>query len=121
MALIWVVIFFCISGLSALLANKKGHSGWMLLLAMNGVALAIDVFMMAAFYDFEHRVLGVTVVILAGGLAVLARTIARPSAMELAVKNGQYGKYKRCPLCAEPVRKEAVKCKHCHSDLPTLA
>lgn len=117
MALIWVILFFCISGLCAFIANKRGHSGWKLLIKMNGAALALDVFMMVIFYDIEHRSLAVTVVVLTGGLLVLARTIARPSATELAVKNGQYGMYKKCPLCAEAVRREATKCKHCHSDL----
>ncbi|RWT12435.1 hypothetical protein DN603_30820 [Raoultella planticola] len=34
-----------------------------------------------------------------------------------AVLNGEAGEYKKCPFCAESVRKEAVKCKHCGSDL----
>lgn len=34
-----------------------------------------------------------------------------------AVLNGESGEYKKCPFCAESVRKEAVKCKHCGSDL----
>jgi LITAF-like zinc ribbon domain len=25
---------------------------------------------------------------------------------------------KACPFCAEPIRKEAIKCKHCGSDIP---
>ncbi|WP_409567677.1 DUF2628 domain-containing protein [Rugamonas sp. DEMB1] len=28
--------------------------------------------------------------------------------------------YRKCPFCAEDVRREAVKCKHCHSDLPPI-
>lgn len=34
-----------------------------------------------------------------------------------AVLNGESGEFKKCPFCAESVRNEAVKCKHCGSDL----
>jgi len=34
-----------------------------------------------------------------------------------AVINGSSDGYIKCPFCAEAVRKEAVKCRHCGSDL----
>ena len=117
MPLICVILFFVISALSAFIANMKGRNGWKLFLKMNGAALAVDVFMLLAFPDLEHRRLGVTLVILAGGVVALGMTIFSPNSMQMAVRDGQYGEYKRCPLCAEPVRVEAIKCKHCQADL----
>ncbi|HEC1650074.1 TPA: DUF2545 family protein [Yersinia enterocolitica] len=38
-----------------------------------------------------------------------------------AVLTGESGEYKKCPFCAESVRKEAIKCKHCSSDLSDSA
>jgi hypothetical protein len=118
--LICVILFLFISALAAFIANMKGRSGWKLFLKMNGAALAVDVFMLLAFPDLEHRRLAVTLVILAGGVVVLGMTVFSPNSMQVAVRDGQYGEYKRCPQCAEPVRREAVKCKHCQSDLPEI-
>lgn len=39
---------------------------------------------------------------------------------EIARKFGVSAKYRKCPICAELVQKEAIKCKHCHAELPAL-
>lgn len=43
--------------------------------------------------------------------------LASKSAQQIAREEGSYGEYKKCPFCAESIRAEAVKCKHCGSAL----
>lgn len=38
---------------------------------------------------------------------------------QMARSTDEYGDMKKCPFCAESVRKEAIKCKHCGSELPS--
>lgn len=37
-----------------------------------------------------------------------------------AVIDGVSSEHRKCPYCAEAVRKEAIKCKHCGSELSSL-
>jgi len=119
MPLICVILFFFISGFASFVANMKGRSGWKLFLKMNAAALALDFLTAIAFPDLEYRRLGVTLVVLTGGVFMLGLALFSPTSMQIALRHGQHGAYKRCPLCAEPIRKEAVKCKHCQADLIT--
>jgi hypothetical protein len=48
---------------------------------------------------------------------VLFWALATRTSEQLAVERGSHGDYKKCPFCAESVRREAIKCKHCGSEL----
>lgn len=37
-----------------------------------------------------------------------------------AARSGAAGDYRKCPFCAEAIRREAVKCKHCGSEVAPL-
>lgn len=59
----------------------------------------------------------------AGTVAFLAPLVcfvvalALKSGPQVAIEKGDFGEYKKCPFCAESVRKETIKCKHCGSEL----
>lgn len=50
--------------------------------------------------------------------ALKARTDLEKDA---AIRSGSSGQYRKCPFCAEVVRIEAIKCKHCGSALEPIA
>jgi hypothetical protein len=52
-------------------------------------------------------------------VAGFAVALMTDNAEQVAVETGAFGDYRKCPFCAESVRKEALKCKHCHSSLET--
>ena len=115
MPLIWVIAFFILAALSALIMNMKGRGGGKFFLKLMGGALALDIVSLWALQGMESRGLYVTVIAMTVGLLGLVLAIFSPSTKQLAVQDGQHGDYRKCPFCAEPVRKEAVKCKHCQS------
>jgi hypothetical protein len=107
------LLFFVALVIVAVVANKRGRSGvvYFLVCAVVGFLLVILISrsggsgVAAGFGAFLAPV---------GGIFF---ALASSSSEQLAVERGAHGDYKKCPYCAEPVRREAVKCKHCGSTL----
>ena len=109
------LLFAAVSVIVAVVASKRGRSGWLVFLfcAVAGLVL-VPITSQAGGGGLA-----------AGVVAFLAPAVAfvwvlsSQSSEQLAVSKGEHGEFRKCPFCAESVRREAVKCKHCGSDLTT--
>lgn len=104
-------LFFLASLLVWVVASKRGRKGWALfLLSIVGGAVLVPVIARAG---------GTGVAAGFGAFiapaAVLFYVLASKTGSDIALQKGSYGAFKKCPFCAESVRVEAVKCKHCGS------
>lgn len=91
------VLWLVFSIIVAVLANHRGRSGlgWFLLACLISPLIA--------------------------GLLVLIFPTKEGRDMARAQQTGAYAGYRKCPYCAEVVRREAIKCMHCGSDIRSTA
>lgn len=50
-------------------------------------------------------------------LIALLISLSSKTSEQIAVDKGAHGEFKKCLFCAESVRTEAIKCKHCGSSI----
>ena len=107
------MLYFAACIIVAIVASKRGRSG-----------LLFFVLCVAAGFGLVVLVSGAGGSGLAAGfaaflvpIAALVMALSAKSSAQLAVEHGAHGNYRKCPFCAEPVRREAIKCKHCGSSL----
>lgn len=107
------LFYFAACTVIAIVASKRGRSWW----AFGGLSLlaGLPLVILVSSAGGSGATAG-TVAFLAP-LIGLVIAIASKNAPQMAIQNGDFGDYKKCPYCAESVRKEAVKCKHCSSDI----
>ena len=98
----------------ALIAHKRGRSALLLALAM--IAGGFGLVVLVSNFTGGNGMLAGLAAFLAPVAGLVFATSAK-SSQDLAVEQGSHGAYVKCRFCAEPVRREAIKCKHCGSDL----
>jgi len=116
-----IFAYLFLAGVCALIADKRGGAGgkfFFKLIGGTALLLLVALWALAGSREMGFGMWVIAWTCLALGLLV---ALFRPASKDLAAKVGEHGDYKKCPFCAEPVRKEATKCKHCHSELTTSA
>jgi hypothetical protein len=111
----FMLYVFC-AAIIAAIAGKKGLTWWAYLI---GILVAGPVSVMGLSIATQATATGFQAACFAFlfPAGAFLYVLFAPNAQGLATKKGEFGEYKKCYACAEPVRIEAIKCKHCGSSL----
>lgn len=110
-------LFFVACLASAVVASKRGRSGTLTFLLC--AALGFGLVLFASSVGGTGTAAGLAAFL--APAAGLFWALAVQGSEQIATETGQHGSYRKCPFCAESVRKEAIKCKHCGSEISTAS
>jgi hypothetical protein len=108
-----LILIIAISCVNAVIAWKRGRSAWAFL-AYSLVPVLPLVLLASSLSSGDGTIMGWFAFL--APLATFVAAIVVRSGKEMAVVHGSHGDFVSCPFCAEPVRKQAIRCRHCGSD-----
>lgn len=106
-----LLIAVFLSSLASYVAGRKGRSigGWLAVAAIPAIAAYL------CGLEYYSLIAPITATLIL--LALPAKWYSDEDDKKVAARGGSSDAYQKCPYCAEVVRKEAVKCRHCQSDI----
>ena len=111
------ILFSVMAVPPVLMARARGRFAWIFFPAQIAAAFAVIFMYNRLNLPVEHMAYVPFLI----PLVALYIAFQMDSDEEIRRKNGSYRGMRKCPSCAELVMAEAMKCKHCGSDLPALS
>lgn len=111
------LLYFVATLIVSVVASKRGRSGWLVFIIC--IVAGFGLVVLASSVGGSGVAAGFAAFMAPAGALMWA--LSSDTSERIAVVKGEHGEFKKCPFCAESVRKEAVKCKHCGSELTSGA
>ena len=115
----WLLFFLVLCGIDAAIAYKKGRSALAFFFgpAVAGFLIALLVSYAMGNAGNAEKSDAMQIAAFLCPIVGFVMVLMMKNRDQMAAEFGEFGGYKKCPFCAESVKVEATKCRHCQSDL----